>query len=215
MERTRHTPLGSSAKSREVKPALTRKKVPMRRIKRTSFIGSALTFLVGCAPQVLSARSLSTTSPGTTQSGMMQGDMMQGDMMQGGMMNVSGHDMSVYREMFDHHTEIERSVERLPNGVRTTTESSDPRIATLLREHVPSMWEHVNAGEEVRCMSDSLPTMFRNASKYRRHLELTPTGVVVTETSDDPVVLAAIRRHAEEVTGFVKDGMSAMMREMM
>ncbi|MEO9263671.1 MAG: hypothetical protein ABI282_06220 [Candidatus Baltobacteraceae bacterium] len=132
-------------------------------------------------------------------------------MMQGGMMNVSGHDMGVYMEMFQHHTEIRRTVELLPTGVRTTTESDNRRIVTLLHEHVPAMWAHVNAGDEVRCMSDSLPTMFRNPSKYSRRLEVTTTGVVVTETSDDPVVLAAIRRHAEEVTGFVKEGMPAMM----
>jgi hypothetical protein len=131
------------------------------------------------------------------------------------MMNVSQNDMSVYMEMFDRHTEIQRRVEQLSNGIRTTTESDNPRLAALLHEHVPNMWAKVNAGEEVRCMSNSLPTMFRNASKYRRRLDLTPRGVVVTETCDDPVVLAAIRRHADEVTGFVRGGMPAMMRGMM
>jgi hypothetical protein len=77
------------------------------------------------------------------------------------------------------------------------------------------MWAHVNAGYEVRYMSNSLPTMFHNAKKYRRDLTVTPKGVAVTETTDDPVVLAAVRRHAEEVTGFVNEGMPAMMRGMM
>ena len=135
--------------------------------------------------------------------------------MGGGMMNVSSHDMSIYMEMFDHHAEIRRSVERLPNGVRTTTESDNPRIVRLLQEHVASMYQHVNEGQEVQCMSDSLPTMFRDASKYQRHLEPTPKGVSITETSSDPVVLAAIRRHADEVSGFVREGMPAMMRGMM
>ena len=77
------------------------------------------------------------------------------------------------------------------------------------------MYRHVAEGNEVRCMSDSLPTMFRNASRYNRHLALTKAGVAVTETSEDPVALAAIRRHALEVTGFVRDGMPAMMHGMM
>ena len=142
--------------------------------------------------------------------------MMRGDMMSGGrMMNVSGHDMSVYMEMFDHHTEIRRHVEQLSNGIRTITESDNPRLAALLHEHVPDMWTHVDGGDEVRCMSNSLPTMFRNPSKYQRRLEITKTGVVVTETSDDPEVLGALHRHAEEVSGFVQDGMPAMMRGMM
>jgi hypothetical protein len=57
--------------------------------------------------------------------------------------------------------------------------------------------------------------MFRRASQYKRHLELTKSGVAVTETSEHPAVLAAIRRHADEVTGFVREGMPAMMRGMM
>jgi hypothetical protein len=39
--------------------------------------------------------------------------------------------------------------------------------------------------------------------------------VAVAETSDDPRVTAAIRSHAAEVTGFVDDGMPAMMAGMM
>jgi len=140
---------------------------------------------------------------------------MMNGMAGGGMMNVSGHDVSVYMEMFDRHAEIRRRVEHFSGGIRTTTESDNPRLTALLHEHVPSMWAHVNQGTEVRCMSNSLPTMFRNASKYRRQLQLTNKGVVVTETTDDPQVLAALRDHADEVSGFVKDGMPAMMRGMM
>ena len=175
-------------------------------MRRTSFLASVIALLAGCA-----RRSRSTSA----SSGIMQNGMMNGGMTGGGTMNVSGHDMAVYTEMFDQHGEIRRRVEHLANGIRTTTESDNPRIAALLHEHVPSMWSHVDAGTEVRCMSNSLPTMFRNASKYKRDLELTKTGVVVTETSDDPAVLSALRRHAEEVSGFVRDGMPAMMRGMM
>jgi len=124
-------------------------------------------------------------------------------------------DMQVYMEMFQHHRKIRRSVHALKNGVRTVTESSNPRIADLLQTHVAKMYQHVAQGQEVRCMSDSLPTMFRYASRYRRQLQLTPHGVAIEETSDDPEVLSAIRRHADEVTGFVREGMPAMMQGMM
>lgn len=180
-------------------------------MRRTSFIASIVAFLTGCA------RRPSSESTSGMSHGMMGGSsngMTGGSMMGGGMMNVSQHDMSVYMEMFDHHREIRRKVEHLANGVRTTTESDNVRIVQLLHEHVPSMYQHVDGGQEVRCMSDSLPIMFRNASKYQRHLELTPKGVSVTETTSDPVVLAAIRRHADEVSGFVREGMPAMMRGM-
>jgi hypothetical protein len=134
----------------------------------------------------------------------------------GGMMGSADQaDMQTYMEMFAHHQEIRRTVHQLKNGVRTVTESNDPRIASLLQGHVAEMYDHVAHEQEVRCMSDSLPTMFRNASRYQRKLTMTPHGVAVEETSNDPEVLAAIRRHADEVTAFVREGMSAMMRGMM
>ncbi len=39
--------------------------------------------------------------------------------------------------------------------------------------------------------------------------------VIAEETADDPAITQAIRDHAREVTGFVRDGMPAMMRDMM
>ncbi len=77
------------------------------------------------------------------------------------------------------------------------------------------MYQHLDQGSEVTCMSASLPALFRNAPSYRRTLTTTPRGVAVTETSDDPRVTAAIRAHAEEVTGFVDLGMPAMLKAMM
>ena len=70
-----------------------------------------------------------------------------------------------------------------------------------------SMYARLDQGAEVMCMSSSLPTLFRNASGYRRVMTFTPTGVMAEETSDDATVAAAIRAHAQEATGFVRDGM--------
>lgn len=137
-----------------------------------------------------------------------------GSMME--MMGIAtGADMSTYMELFARHTEIRRRVERIPGGVRTITESDSPELAAQLQAHVASMYDHLERGAEVRCMSRTLPTLFRHASGYRRALTTTPTGVVVTETSSDPRLAATIRAHAAEVMGFVRDGMPAMMRGMM
>ncbi len=46
-------------------------------------------------------------------------------------------------------------------------------------------------------------------------LNLTSNGVVVTETSADPKLTDTIREHAQEVSGFVREGMTAMMQNMM
>ena len=95
-------------------------------------------------------------------------------------------DMSMYMEMFSRHNEIRRSVEEIPGGVRTTTESDSPDLAALLHQHVPSMYSHLHQGGEIMCVSQSLPTLFRRASDYHRQITLTPMGVVAVETADDP-----------------------------
>jgi hypothetical protein len=133
----------------------------------------------------------------------------------GGMMGASPADMSLYMDMFNRHTEITRTVEEIPGGVRTTTQSNAPDLTAKLHAHVSSMYSHVDHGSEVMCMSQSLPTLFRNAGGYRRQLTLTPTGVIAEETADDPALTQAIRAHAQEVTGFVRDGMPPMMQGMM
>lgn len=133
----------------------------------------------------------------------------------GGMMGAGPADMSPYLDMFKRHTEITRAVEDIAGGVRTTTESASPDLTAQLHAHVSSMYSHIDQGREVMCMSPSLPTLFRNAAGYRRQLTLTPTGVIAEETSDEPALTDAIRAHAREVSGFVRDGMPAMMRAMM
>jgi hypothetical protein len=139
-----------------------------------------------------------------------------GGMMSGGMMgSATSADMGLYMDLFNRHTEIHRSVEEVPGGIRTTTESDAPDLVAQLQSHVLSMYSHLNQRAEVTCMSDSLPTLFRNPSGYRRQIALTSNGVTVTETSGDPAVARAIRAHAQEVSGFVRDGMPAMMHGMM
>jgi hypothetical protein len=136
--------------------------------------------------------------------------------MQGSMMgDAKPADMSTYMGLFSRHNELRRTVELVPGGVRTITESDSSDLAAQLQAHVASMYMHLNQRAEVSCMSSSLPTLFRDSRLYRRSLTNTAKGVVVVETSDDPRISAAIRSHAAEVTGFVNDGMPAMMAGMM
>src|SRR5712672_942672 len=128
---------------------------------------------------------------------------------------ADGMDMSKYMNMFMRHTELRRNVEDIPGGVRTTTESDSPDLFVELQAHVSSMYSHVDNGGEVMCMSQSLPTLFRRSADYHRQLTFTAKGVVAEETASDPNLTQAIRTHAREVTGFVVDGMPAMMQGMM
>lgn len=139
-----------------------------------------------------------------------------GGMMGRGMMgSATSADMTLYQDLFNRHTELRRTVSEIPGGVSTTTESDALDLVAQLQAHVSSMYGHLNQKAEVTCMSGSLPTLFGNSTGYRRQLALTAKGVTVTETSNDPRLTSAIRAHAQEVSGFVRDGMPAMMRGMM
>ena len=66
----------------------------------------------------------------------------------GGMMGASPADMSLYMEMFNRHSEITRTVEEIPGGIRTTTQSNSPDLVAQLQAHVSSMYSHVDQGAE-------------------------------------------------------------------
>jgi hypothetical protein len=132
-----------------------------------------------------------------------------------GMGGVSSTDMGRYMNMFMRHRELRRTVDEVPGGIRTTTESDSPDLVAELQAHVSSMYAHLGQSAEVTCMSENLPTLFRRAPDYQRQISFTAKGVVAVEMAADPELTRAIREHAREVTGFVVDGMPAMMRGIM
>ncbi len=90
---------------------------------------------------------------------------------------------------------------RMPAAL--TTDHHQPRPAKISR----------TAGNHTS-VRDRLAVGSGNAGGYHRRLTLTPTGVIAEETSDDTALTDTIRAHAREVTGFVRDGMPAMMQGM-
>jgi len=127
----------------------------------------------------------------------------------------SAADMNVVHDLVDNNTKIKRSVTRLPNGIRTVTESDDPAVAKSIQVHVASMSQRLEDGREFNLFSDTLPVLFENRDKIVSKVEMTEKGAVVTRTSADSKVVAALQGHAGEVTELVQDGMAAMHRGMM
>lgn len=124
---------------------------------------------------------------------------------------------SVIHELVMNHDRFTRTVTNLPNGVRTVTESSDPRLARLLREHVATMRARVEQGSDpgLPMESPALRTLFRNHDKIAMRVDTTQSGLVVVQTSDDAETVAALQKHAAEVSELVHDGPAAMRRAMM
>lgn len=124
-------------------------------------------------------------------------------------------DMSLVHQLLFDHNKIQRSVTKLPNGIRTVTESDDPQVAKEIKDHVASMNQRLKNGEVFNVASHTLPTIFANSAKIYTEIEQTPKGVIVTQISTDPVTVAALQGHASEVSDLAQGGMFALMRQVM
>lgn len=132
----------------------------------------------------------------------------------GGMAFDSGTpaDMQLVRQMVMQHEKIERSVTNLPNGIRTVTESAEPAVRDAIIAHVASMNQRMDEGRVFNRFSQTLPVLFANKDKIRTEVETTAKGSIVTQTSEDQAVVAALQAHAQEVSELARDGRLAMMR---
>jgi hypothetical protein len=127
----------------------------------------------------------------------------------------SAADMGLVHDLLFNNTKIKRTVTNLPDGIRTVTESDDPQVAQTIKAHVASMSQRLQDGREFNIFSDTLPVLFENRDKIVSKVETTEEGSVVTRTSRDAKVVAALQGHAGEVTELVQEGMVAMRRGMM
>jgi hypothetical protein len=127
----------------------------------------------------------------------------------------SSADMDLVHDLLVNHDKIRRTVTHLPDGIRTVTESDDPRVAQAIKAHVASMSQRLKDGREFNIFSTTLPVLFENRDKIRSVVEATGKGSIVTRTSTDAKVVAALQGHAAEVTELAQDGMAAMRRGMM
>lgn len=124
----------------------------------------------------------------------------------------SAADMGVAMNLVHQNTRIRRSVINLPDGIRTVTESDDPKTAQDIKAHVASMSGRLKDGREFNIFSATLPVIFDNAKKIKSSVAFTDKGVIVTRTSTDAKVVAALQAHAVEVTELVNEGPVAFHR---
>lgn len=192
-------------------------------MKYTSRITIAVAAALAFAAAAVSAQSAGSGSRtehdhGTASHGPMMRQGMGPGMGRGpvGMLTAqdanSTADMGVAMNLVHDNTKIRRTVTRLPDGIRTVTESDDPKIARDIKSHVASMSQRLNDGREFNIFSTTLPVIFDNAKNIQSAVEFTDKGAIVTRTSTDAKVVAALQAHADEVTELVKEGPVAFHR---
>lgn len=170
--------------------------------------------LAALAAVALSVGVAAFAQPGGRGSHMMMQGMDGGPMaaMQG---DASFHDdMQLVHAMLFDHRKISRSITNLPDGIRTVTESDDAAVARAIQAHVASMEKRLGEGRIFNLFSPTLPVLFENRDKIKTVVEHTSKGSIVTQTTADAKVAAALQAHALEVSELARDGMAAMMRGM-
>jgi len=121
-------------------------------------------------------------------------------------------DMDTIHSLFDNYKSIKRTVNKRPDGFESITESSDPKVATMLQGHVMAMKGRLEKGMWIRRGDPLFRALFDNADKITVELKTTPTGIRVIEMSKDPYVIKLLHLHADAVSGFIKDGPSGMAK---
>jgi hypothetical protein len=126
-------------------------------------------------------------------------------------------EMRGIHDLFANNDRIRRTVTNLPDGIRTVTESDDPRLAETIKTHVADMGKRVREGRDpgLPIESPALRAIFQNKDKIKTAYETTEKGVIVVQTSSDQEVVKLLQTHAAEVSEFVRGGMAAMRTAMM
>ncbi len=131
--------------------------------------------------------------------------------------NVTEGETADLSIMFRNFTSIDRTVTNLPNGIRSVTHSEDPEVMETLVRHVIDMIARVEAGDDpkVFIQSPTLDIFFDRYDALLTEVEVTDEGIVVTQTSEDPELVAALHTHAAEVSDMAERGMQAVHERMM
>ncbi len=139
----------------------------------------------------------------------------QGQGRMGGMGMGQGQpqDMKTIHALFDGHKQITRTVKEIPNGVETLTESNDPKLQALLKEHVWAMQQRLEKHQPIRQWDPLYAELFKQADKIKMEVSATAKGMKVVETSADAFVVKLIQAHAKGVSEFAKEGMAVMHKE--
>ncbi len=122
---------------------------------------------------------------------------------------MSGIEHNQAYQLLNNHASIQRSVEEISGGVKTTTVTSQPELVEILRAHVRGMTERLKAGSPVRMWDPVFRDVFAHAQEIQVQTQNIDGGIAVTETSSNPEVVEIIRAHAKQVSRFVADGHSA------
>ncbi len=123
------------------------------------------------------------------------------------------YDRAIWLSLIGNHEKIRRDMKELANGVEATTESDDPEIAAMIRNHAFAMQRRMHDGSRVRQWDPVFVKLFDHHEAVHLDVQATDKGVRILETSDDPEVVRVLHSHAAGVSEMVKRGGEAARNE--
>lgn len=121
-------------------------------------------------------------------------------------------DMEVFHFLIENRADVRRTVTMLPNGIDTLTESDKPEIAQQIKTHVSAMYGRLKDGRPIHQRDPLFVELFEHADQVEMNITYTDTGIRVVETSADPAVAVLLHKHANAVSGFIRNGMPEVMK---
>ena len=121
------------------------------------------------------------------------------------------------KTIFKNHKQITRTVENISNGITTTTETTDDKLRDALVRHVVAMVARLEEKRDPKIIiqSPTLDKLFAESDAIQTNITMTELGIVVTQTSTNPIVVKALQTHAAEVSDMARRGMEAVHERML
>ena len=187
-------------------------------MKKTAIAALALFVVFGlgfAASQFMSMQHYVGHMQDEAATGAMQHDEVNMPMLNG--VDTTESEVSELKALFQNHKDITRSVELLPNGIKTLTETKDEELRAALVGHSAGMITRVEQGKnpQIPIQSLTLKTLFEGRDTIVTEIEITDYGIAIIQTSTDPKVVAALQEHALEVSNLAERGMEAVHEKMM
>lgn len=131
--------------------------------------------------------------------------------------NASAEESSDLAVLFRNFESLSREVENLPNGIKTVTRSSNSKVMEVLVRHSVGMIGRVEQKDDPKIFiqSPTLNAFFLHGDQIDSEIEITDEGLVIVQTSNNPVMVKALQVHAAEVSAMVDRGMAAVHEMMM
>jgi hypothetical protein len=121
------------------------------------------------------------------------------------------------KTIFKNHKQITRTVENISNGITTTTETTDDKLRDALVRHVVAMVARLEEKRDPKIIiqSPTLDKLFAESDAIQTNITMTELGIVVTQTSTNPIVAKTLQTHAAEVSDMARRGMEAVHERML